>query len=63
MFKLSQFLAALIHVDDTDIYVFNYGFIHALELVTKSQRLLNAWYEALRFTCGDSKLSKFYWTL
>ena len=61
--KLSQFLAALMHVDDTDLYVINDGFVCALEVVTKAQRLLNVWHGALRFTGRDLKLSKCYWTL
>ena len=40
--KLNQLLAALMYVDDTDLYVFNDGFMCAHELVTKSQTLLNA---------------------
>ena len=63
MLKISQLLSALIHVDDTDLYVFNHGSMRALEVVIKAQRLLKAWHEALKFTGGDLKLSKCYWTL
>ena len=61
--KLSQLLAALMHVDDTDLYIFNDGLTCTLEVITKAQKLLDAWHEALRFTGGDLKLSKYYWTL
>ena len=40
--KRSQFIATLMHVDDTDLYAFNNGFMCTLELITKAQRLLNA---------------------
>ena len=33
---LSQLLAALMHVDDTDLYVFNDGFMNTLDVVSKS---------------------------
>ena len=56
-------LAALIFVDDTDLYVFNSGADTAEEVVIKAQRLLNTWHEILKFTGGDLKLSKCYWTL
>ena len=56
-------LAALIFVDDTDLYVFNSGTDNAEEAVTKVQSLLDAWHEILKFTGGDLKLSKCYWTL
>ena len=48
--KISQLLAALMHVDDTDLYVFDDGSMRELEVVIKSQRLLNAWHEALKLT-------------
>ena len=48
------------YVDDTDHYVFNDGSMSALEVVIKAQLLLNFWYEALKFTGGDLKLSKCY---
>ena len=51
------------HIDDTDICMFNDGFMCELVVVTKVQRLLNAWHEALRITGGDLKLSKCYCTL
>ena len=53
-------LAALIFVDDTDLYVFNSGADNAEEVVIKAQRLLDAWHEVLKFTGGDLKLSKCY---
>ena len=56
-------LAALIFVDDTDLYVFNSGADNAEDVVIKAQRLLDAWHEVLKFTGGDLKLSKCYWTL
>ena len=58
--KIHQFLASLMHVDDTDLYVFNDGSMSSLEVVIKAQRLLNAWHEALKFTGGELKLSKCY---
>ena len=39
-------LAALIFVDDTDLYAVE-------EVVTKAQQLLDTWYEILKFTGGD----------
>ena len=62
MSKICQFLAALMYVDDTDLYAFNDGSMSLLEVVIKAQRLLNAWYEAFKFTGGDLKFSKCYWT-
>ena len=56
-------LAALIFVDDTDLYVFNSGSDTTEEVVMKGQRLLDAWHDILKFTGGDLKLSKCYWTL
>ena len=40
--KFSQFLATLMYVDDTDLYMFNDGFVCALEVVNKAQKLMNA---------------------
>ena len=56
-------LAALIFVDDTDLHVFNSGSDTTEEVVMKAQRLLDAWHDILKFTGGDLKLSKCYWTL
>ena len=56
-------LAALIFVDDTDLYVFNSGSKTIEELVLKAQQLLDGWHFILKFTEGDLKLSKFYCTL
>ena len=56
-------LAALIFVDDTDLYVFNSGSDTTEEVVMKGQQLLDAWHDILKFTGGDLKLSKCYWTL
>ena len=56
-------LAALIFVDDTDLYVFNSGTDSTEEIARKAQRLLDVWHEILKFTGGDLKLSKCYWTL
>ena len=61
--KMSQFLAALMYVDDADLYVVNDGSICALEVVIGSQKLLNTWHESLRFTGCDLKLLKWYWML
>ena len=61
--KLSQLLAALMYVDDTEFYVFNDGTMDASTVVSKAQNLLNAWHEALKFTGGELKLPKCYWTL
>ena len=43
--------------------MFNSGADNAEEVVIKAQRLLDAWHEVLKFTGGDLKLSKCYWTL
>lgn len=51
------------YVDATDLYVFNDGTMDAHIAVSKAQKLLNAWHEELRFTGGDLKLPKRYWTL
>ena len=48
------------HVDATGLYVFNNGFMGALEVITKGQRLLKAWHEALISTVEDLKLTKCY---
>ena len=48
--KILQYLADLLHVDDTDLYVFNDGSMRAQKGVIKSQRLLNVWHEALKHT-------------
>ena len=56
-------LAALIFVDDTNLYVFNSGSDTTEEIVLKAQCLLDAWHHILQFTGGDLKLSKCYWTL
>ena len=40
--KLCQYLAALLYVDDTDLYVFNNGVNSTQEIILKAQRLLNA---------------------
>ena len=61
--NISQLLAALMYVDDTDLYVFNDGSLDVSEVVLKAQQLLDAWHTALKFTGGDLKLSKCYWTL
>lgn len=56
-------LAALMFVDDTDLYVFNSGVDTTRELVIKAQKLLDAWHNILKITGGNLKLSKCYWTL
>ena len=58
--KIVMLLAALIFVDDTDLYVFNSGSETTEEIVLKAQRLLDAWHHILQFTGGDLKLSKCY---
>ena len=50
-------------VDDTDLYVFNDGTMDVSAVVSKAQQLLDAWHAALKFTGGDLKLPKCYWTL
>ena len=60
---LLHFLADLLHVDNTDLYVFNSGTDAITDVVFKAQRLLNAWHEALKFAGGDLKLVKCYWNL
>ena len=61
--NITQFLVALMHVDDTDLHVFNEDFVDSATLVKKAQQLLDSWHEALHFTGGDLKVSKCYWTL
>ena len=56
-------LAALIFVDDTDLYVFNSGLETIEDLVLKAQQLLDAWHYILKFTGEDLKLSKYFWIL
>ena len=41
MSGLVLFLAALLYVDDTDIYIFNSGCDPTKEVVQKAQKLLN----------------------
>ena len=45
--KIVMPLAALIFVDDTDLYVFNSGSETTEEIVLKVQRLLDTWYHIL----------------
>ena len=61
--KIVMPLVVLIFVDDTDLYVFNSGIDTTEEIILKVQRLLDTWYHILKFTGGDLKLSKCYWTL
>lgn len=61
--KLFKLLAALLYVDDTDLYVFNSGSDNNQDIVSKGKSLLHAWYEVLKVTGGDLKLAKCYWTL
>jgi len=56
-------LAVLIFIDDTDLCIFNCRVDVTEDLVYKAQKLLDAWHRILRFTGGDLKLSKCYWTL
>ena len=53
-------LAALIYVDDTDLYVFNDSNSSAEEVVNKAQVLVDTWHAVLQLTGGDLKLSKCY---
>ena len=52
---MRQLLAALMYVDDTDIYVFNDGTSDVSAVVHKAQTLLDAWHASLKFTDGDLK--------
>ena len=61
--NVSKLLAALMYIDDTDLYVFNDGSLDVSKVVLKAQQLLDTWHTALKFTGGDLKLSKCYWTL
>ena len=61
--KIIMPLAALIFIDDTDLYIFNLGLDTTEEIILKAQRLLDAWHHILQFTGADLKLSKCYWTL
>ena len=51
------------YADDTDLYVFNDGTMDASAVVSKAQKSLDVWHEALKFTGSDLKLQKCYWTL
>ena len=50
MYKLCQYVDALLHVDGTDLYVFHVGLDSSQEILLKVKRLLNTWHEALK-TC------------
>ena len=63
MSKFSELLAALLHVDDTCLYVLNSDSHITTEVVVKVQCLLNAWHNALKYTERDLKLAKCYWNL
>ena len=56
-------LVALLHIDDTNLGMFNSGCDSTKELVQKVQTLLNIWYKVLKVTGSDLKLSKYYWKL
>ena len=45
------------------LHMLNSSFDITQDIVLKAQHLLNAWNEALKFTGGDLKLSKCFWTL
>ena len=49
-------LVALLHVEETDLYVFNSSSDSAKDAVDKAQKLLNSWYKVLKVTGGDLKL-------
>jgi hypothetical protein len=53
-------LVALLYVDDTNLYIFNSGCDSIKEVIQKAQNLLNTWYEVLKVTEDDLKLSKYY---
>ena len=51
-------LAALLHVDDTDLNALNFSNEPVFEVITESQNLLNSWNLSLNASCGDLKLKK-----
>ena len=53
-------LAALLHADNTNLYVFNSSCDSAKEVVQKAQNLLSTWHKVLKVIGSDSKLSKCY---
>ena len=53
-----KFLDSILHADDSDLCVFNSDFDNTQDILVKSQRLLNAYHEALKLTGGDLKLAK-----
>ena len=53
-------LVALLYVDNTDLYVFNQGTDSTEEVVQKVETLLDTWYDILKITEEDLKLSKYY---
>ena len=52
--------AALIFINYADLHAFNLGLETIEEVVMKIQRLLDAWYDILKFTGRDLNLSKCY---
>ena len=60
MSRLVVPLAALLYIDNTDLYVFNSSCDSTKEVVQKAQNLLNTWYKVLKVTGGNLKLSKCY---
>ena len=53
-------IVALTYLDNTDLYMFNEGDDSIEALVAKVQLLLNTWYEVLKITSRELKLSKCY---
>ena len=61
--KLVVSLVALLHIDNTNLHVFNSSCDSTKEVVQKVQNLLNVWHKVLKVTGSNLKLSKFYWML
>ena len=60
MSEAVMLLAALMFADDTDLCILNSGSNRTEDIVDKAQRLLDAWYFALKFTGEYLKLAKCY---
>ena len=53
----------LLHINNTDLYTFDEGDNSAEDAVVKVQLSCNVWYEVLKITSRELKLSKYYWIL
>ena len=63
MLYLVVLLAALLCVDNINLYIFNTSCNSTIEVVVKAQLLVNTWHVVMNITSRDLKLIKYYWTL